>query len=210
MGSQSYNSFAFAKSTLSEYPYEGFATYQEAFEMREGLDPSGNDAVIGKDLAPSTKPPVTDTKPPVTDTKPPGTATGPKALAPAWVKDDWRGPPKTVNSPLYSKPKESNSPTTTGFSWDFFGKPKTLSSASSPKPKEGFETMITQKASTLAGSSYGNEKPVAFLYNNEGSTTCKNYGYTNSKGFICMSASDIQLLTTRGGNAAGVSEQIGK
>ena len=178
MGSQSYNSFAFAKSTLSEYPYEGFATYQEAFEMREGLDPSGNDAVIDKDLDPSPGPPATDTKP--TDTKPTDTKptdTKPKDLAPTY---DWRGPPKTLHS------------------------------ASSPKPKEGFETMITQKASTLAGSSYGNEKPVAFLYNNEGSTTCKNYGYTNSKGFICMSASDIQLLTTRGGNAAGVSDQIGK
>ena len=70
--------------------------------------------------------------------------------------------------------------------------------------------MPEQQVSTLAGSTYGDEKPVAFLYNNDANTTCKNYGYTNSKGFICMSASDIQLLTTRGGNAAGVSDQIGK
>jgi hypothetical protein len=76
--------------------------------------------------------------------------------------------------------------------------------------KEAFETMTKEKASTLSGSTYGDEKPVAFLYNNDASTTCKNYGYTNSKGFICMSDSDIQLLTTRGGNASGVSDQIGK
>jgi len=77
--------------------------------------------------------------------------------------------------------------------------------------KEGFETLTGSKPANLAGSSYvAEQKPVAFLYNNDANTTCKNYGYTNSKGFICMSSSDIQLLTTRGGNAAGVSDQIGK
>jgi hypothetical protein len=81
---------------------------------------------------------------------------------------------------------------------------------SETKPKEGFDTMIEQKVSKLTGSTYGDEKPVAFLYNNDANTTCKNYGYTNSKGFICMSDSDIKLLTTRGGNAAGASDQIGK
>lgn len=81
-----------------------------------------------------------------------------------------------------------------------------------PAPtNEGFETLTGSKPVNLAGSSYMTEqKPVAFLYNNDANTTCKNYGYTNSKGFICMSSSDIQLLTTRGGNAAGVSDQIGK
>lgn len=126
LGSQSYNAFAFTKSTLSEYPYEGFANYQESFKLR---------------------------------------------------KDE-----------MVVKPA-SKAATTTA---------------------EGFETMPEQQVSTLAGSTYGDEKPVAFLYNNDANTTCKNYGYTNSKGFICMSDSDIKLLTTRGGNAAGVSDQIGK
>jgi len=130
LGSQNYNAFAFAKSTLSEYPYEGFANYQESFESRD------------------------------------------------------------VSEPMkHSKP---------------------ATAVVNPTTAEGFETMPEQQVSTLAGSTYGDEKPVAFLYNNDANTTCKNYGYTNSKGFICMSASDIQLLTTRGGNAAGVSDQIGK
>lgn len=135
LGSQSYNAFAFGKSTLSEYPYEGFANYQESFESRDESEPMKHSK-----LATAVKP-------------------------------------------------ASKAATTTS---------------------EGFETMPEQQVSTLAGSTYGDEKPVAFLYNNDASTTCKNYGYTNSKGFICMSASDIQLLTTRGGNAAGVSDQIGK
>jgi hypothetical protein len=135
LGSQSYNAFAFGKSTLSEYPYEGFATYQESFESRE---------------------------------------------------DEMDVEPAIAANPT-SKP--ASKPVITA---------------------EGFETMPEQQVSTLAGSTYGGEKPVAFLYNNDASTTCKNYGYTNSKGFICMSDSDIKLLTTRGGNAAGVSDQIGK
>jgi hypothetical protein len=127
LGSQNYNGFAPTKSTLSEYPYEGFANYQESFESRDD-----------------------------------------KAV-------------------IKSEPSKAVVTTT-----------------------EGFETMPEQQVSTLAGSTYGGEKPVAFLYNNDASITCKNYGYTNSKGFICMSDSDIKLLTTRGGNAAGVSDQIGK
>jgi hypothetical protein len=195
MGSQSYNSFAFAKSTLSEYPYEGFATYQEAFEMREGLDPSGN-VVIDKDLAPSTGSPFLGTESPFPDTKPPVTDTTPKALAQPAFSWSFFGEPKTSSSALSPKPKDLN-PTITAWlsSYDWRGPPKTFSSALSPKPKdpnpptqnvnpkpkEGFETMPEQQVSTLAGSTYGDEKPVAFLYNNDANITCKNYGYTNSK-----------------------------
>jgi hypothetical protein len=64
--------------------------------------------------------------------------------------------------------------------------------------------------SGLMSGAYGNEKIIGFMYNNEASTTCKPYGYTNSKGNICLSPSDIKLLTTRGGNASGASDQIGK
>ena len=38
LGSQDYGSFAFTKSGFSEYPYEGFATYQDNFYSREGYD----------------------------------------------------------------------------------------------------------------------------------------------------------------------------
>jgi hypothetical protein len=53
------------------------------------------------------------------------------------------------------------------------------------------------------------EQIIGFMYNNEANTTCKGYGYTMSGGNVCMSASDIKLLTTRGMNATGVSDQIG-
>lgn len=79
--------------------------------------------------------------------------------------------------------------------------------------KEGFEPMVQPLKvagfSGLQSGAYGNEQAIGFMYNNEGSTTCKSYGYTNSKGNICMSESDIKLLTTRGGNATGASDQIG-
>lgn len=140
MGSRNYNGFAFAKSTLSEYPYEGFAEYQETFKERD---------------------------------------TAPVSQPAAMTKSGLMGHPIAETKPAETK-------------------------------KEAFETMTEPTASKLSGSAYGDEKPVAFLYNNDANATCKNYGYTNSKGFICMSDSDIKLLTTRGGNAAGVSDQIGK
>jgi hypothetical protein len=62
----------------------------------------------------------------------------------------------------------------------------------------------------LQSRAYDDEKMVGFMYNNEGSPTCKPFGYTNSKGNICLSGEDIKLLTTRGGNALGASDQIGK
>ena len=64
--------------------------------------------------------------------------------------------------------------------------------------------------SGLQVGAYGDEKIIGFMYNNESNTSCKPYGYTNSKGNICLSEGDIKMLTTRGGNAAGASDQIGK
>lgn len=64
--------------------------------------------------------------------------------------------------------------------------------------------------SGLQVGAYGDEKIIGFMYNNDSNTSCKPYGYTNSKGNICMSEGDIKMLTTRGGNALGVSDQIGK
>ena len=53
------------------------------------------------------------------------------------------------------------------------------------------------------------EQIIGFMYNNESNTTCKGYGYTTSKGNVCLTDADIKLLTTRGMNATGVQSQIG-
>ena len=47
------------------------------------------------------------------------------------------------------------------------------------------------------------EEPNDFLSKVEGSPGCRShsYGYTNSRGFICMNPEQVKLLTTRGGNA---------
>ena len=62
----------------------------------------------------------------------------------------------------------------------------------------------------LQSGAYGDEKIIGFMYNNDANTSCKPFGYTNSKGNICLSPEDIKMLTTRGGNALGASDQIGK
>ena len=161
LGSQDYRFFAFGKSSLSEYPYEGFSVYQEAFNGRKA-DATKADAT----KADATK----------ADAKEAEATVVPLAT------------PSTF--------AHSAAPHTQSVAAD-------IKKPASKDKKEGFDT--------LSGSSYvAEQKPVAFLYNNDANTTCKNYGYTNSKGFICMSSSDIQLLTTRGGNAAGASDQIGK
>jgi len=85
---------------------------------------------------------------------------------------------------------------------------------SKKKYAEAFEPMDSP-AIKVAGFSglqvgaYGDEKIIGFMYNNESNTSCKPFGYTNSKGNICMSNQDIKMLTSRGGNALGVSDQIG-
>ncbi len=81
--------------------------------------------------------------------------------------------------------------------------------------KEGFEASESPPLkvtgfSGLMSRAYTDEKIIGFMYNNESGVNCKPYGYTNSKGNICLSDSDIRLLTTRGGNASGASDQIGK
>jgi hypothetical protein len=163
VGSQDYRFFAFGKSSLSEYPYEGFADYQEAFDKRaeeKKKKPKNADAIKPPTFSMATIPDF------------------PSVFGP-------QKPQVPVVDPSGAIP-----PSNGGGLSDVF-------------KKEGF--------ATLSSSSYvAEQKPIAFLYNNDANITCKNYGYTNSKGFICMSSSDIQLLTTRGGNAAGVSDQIGK
>ena len=189
LGSMEYNGFAFSKSQLREYPYEGFSNYQEAFESREGLDTKRS----GKKSSDDKK---------STDDK--------KSASEPTVGS---GPDKSLFS---SSPSSLNQPTT--LTVQEIPKvsvelPKVTVELPKEDKKEGFESSSEHKVSGfkgLYGSPYEGQKPIGFMYNNKGSTTCKNFGYTNSQGFICMSENDIKLLTTRGGNAVGVSDQIGK
>jgi len=82
-------------------------------------------------------------------------------------------------------------------------------------PMEAFEAMDSPAIKVdgfkgIQSGAYGNEKIIGFMYNNDANPSCKPYGYTNSKGNICLSPEDIKMLTTRGGNALGASDQIGK
>ena len=79
----------------------------------------------------------------------------------------------------------------------------------SPPPSETSAIKVAGFNGLQSGT-YGDEKIIGFMYNNDSNTTCKPFGYTNSKGNICLSEGDIKLLTSRGGNALGASDQIGK
>ena len=174
LGSQGYSGFSLVKSSLLEYPYEGFSNYQEAFDRREGL---------GED---SLKTPV------------PVAPVAPVAVAPVSVASA-SAPVASASAPVAPVAVAPVAPS-------FFS---SLFSKETPA-KEGFESSTETIFADLQGAQYGDEKPVGFMYNNKGSATCKNYGYTNSQGFVCMNENDIKLLTTRGGNASGSSDQIGK
>ena len=174
LGSQGYSGVSLVKSSLLEYPYEGFSNYQEAFDRREGL---------GED---SLKTPV------------PVAPVAPVAVAPVSVASA-SAPVASASAPVAPVAVAPVAPS-------FFS---SLFSKETPA-KEGFESSTETIFADLQGAQYGDEKPVGFMYNNKGSATCKNYGYTNSQGFVCMNENDIKLLTTRGGNASGSSDQIGK
>ena len=166
-GSQSYSAYDSSRSAFSEYPYEGFAVNQEAYENREKVEEKPKQNSSPSNLFSSFMVPKHTTQ-----------AVADPSANPA--------------------PNGSVSSVVAGFA--------TFN-------KEGFESTISKQISEgtkFTGASYSDNKPIGFMYNNQGSPTCKNYGYTNSQGFICMSEGDIQLLTTRGGNATGASDQIGK
>ena len=169
LGSQSYNAYIPSRSKLSEYPYEGFAVSQNAFENR--------------DRPKSEQEPLPKSSPNSKLSNPFSSFVG--------LKDTTT----TTTQKLAAPASDSNPDEFATFN------------------KEGFESTISKQiseGSKAMGASYSDNKPIGFMYNNQGSPTCKNYGYTNSQGFICMSEGDIQLLTTRGGNATGANDQIGK
>ena len=142
LGSNGVVGYKSAMSSLSEYPYEGFESVQNAFEARyaEPFEPNSNEK-------------------------------------------------------KYAEAFEPNSDEKKKFSEAF------EASESPPIKVSGFGGLMS--------GAYGNEKIIGFMYNNDSNTSCKSYGYTNSKGNICLSDSDIKLLTTRGGNAGGAPDQIG-
>ena len=55
----------------------------------------------------------------------------------------------------------------------------------------------------LLSSPNHNAEPNDFLSKAQGSPNCRShsYGYTNSRGFLCMNPEQVKLLMTRGGNA---------
>ena len=134
--------YSAAKSSLNEYPYEGFEAIQNAFEARyaEAFEPKSDEK-------------------------------------------------------KYAEAFEANSDEKKKYAEAF------EASESPPIKVGGFGGLMS--------GAYGNEKIIGFMYNNESNTTCKSYGYTNSNGNICLSESDIKMLTTRGGNAGGAPDQIG-
>lgn len=79
------------------------------------------------------------------------------------------------------------------------------------KNAEGFENKDEKPATGLKkvegfeglyGSPYEQQKISNFGFNRVGEdgTKCKNYGYTNSKGNVCFTPEEQQMLETRGGN----------
>ena len=67
------------------------------------------------------------------------------------------------------------------------------------KPVEGFEG--------LHASPYADSTPIDTFSQAVGGLECKSYGYSNSKGPLCLDANQIKLLSTRGGNATGVDSK---
>jgi hypothetical protein len=154
MGTHNLDGYTSVKSSLSEYPYEGFQAIQNAFEARYAEPFEAN----------SDK----------------------KKYAEAFEANS--------DKKKYAEAFEANS--------DKKKYAEAFEASESPPIKVGgFSGLMT--------GAFGNEKIIGFMYNNDASTTCKPYGYTNSKGNICLSESDIKLLTTRGGNAGGKPDQIG-
>jgi hypothetical protein len=79
-------------------------------------------------------------------------------------------------------------------------------------PYEGFSNLIANKSSCQSSVGFGgllcspdeNSNPKDIYSDAKGSLGCKSYGYSNSRGFLCMEPEQVRLLTSRGGNASGL------
>ncbi len=136
-----------SSSGLIEYPYEGFADLQDAYEMGDTVDEGFKSRKRTKTVKKAA-------------------AAAPTPAAPA-----------AAENAMLVRP-----------------------SIPTAKKVEGFQGLQSGPIE---------EQSIGFMYNNESNTTCKGYGYTTSKGNVCLSDADIRLLTTRGMNATGVKDQIG-
>jgi hypothetical protein len=88
----------------------------------------------------------------------------------------------------------------------------------SPEMMEGFNgneySDYTNPIESSCQSSHGfggllcspdnNSNPKDIYSDANGSLGCKSYGYSNSRGFLCMNPEQLRLLTSRGGNASGL------
>lgn len=81
---------------------------------------------------------------------------------------------------------------------------------------QGFDGLYCNPSSANAGPNAGPNtgpnspsNPTDIFSQSSSSINCKSYGYTNSKGFLCMDDHQVKLLTSRGGNASGGDMQIG-
>jgi hypothetical protein len=85
-------------------------------------------------------------------------------------------------------------------------------------PYEGFsnnqqqQQQSAQLAEGFAGlqsAPFAGEQMLDKFANTDASANCMGSGLTNSKGSLCLSNEQKQLLSTRGGNATGLDAQIG-
>ena len=157
---------------LVEYPYEGFSSLQEAYEMREGMDEEEEE--MGE-----------------------GFQEGRKDRSKNYANRQARAAGKVATAGGNAVARIATA-----------GGNAAMRAARRGN-KNGFTEQIKVEGFEGLQSGPVNEQIIGFMYNNEANTTCKGYGYTTSKGNVCMSDNDIKLLTTRGMNATGVSDQIG-
>jgi hypothetical protein len=99
------------------------------------------------------------------------------------VEGDHSNPVSMGNAPLgYTDFSVSGNETT----------PASNSSIATTAKVEGFEG--------LQSAPYADEKPIDIYSQNKGAMDCPPNPYSNSRGYLCMSEGEINLLRTRGGN----------
>ena len=170
-----------ATGSLKEYPYEGFAELKERFEARDEYEKKQYAEAFGLH----------------TITDPIKKVLRPEGFGP--MDEEKKKYAEAFGLHTIKKV----------FSPEAFG-PMNSSTSLPSTPEDESPALKVVGFKGVQSGAYGDEKIIGFMYNNESNTTCKPYGYTNSKGNICLSPEDIKMLTTRGGNALGASDQIGK
>jgi len=73
---------------------------------------------------------------------------------------------------------------------------------SAPKPSVATSAKV-EGFHGLQSAAYVEEKPIDIYSQKKGSMECPANPYSNSKGYLCMTEGEINLLKTRGGNQSG-------